>query len=65
LPNRQRVATCAGFRPGESDDLVAVTKLALRELAARVRDLDAQITRLEPRRHRLVTTTTPALPDGS
>ena len=61
LPNRQLVSTCAGYRPGDGDDLAAVTKLALRELATRVRDLDAQITRLQARRRRLVTATAPAL----
>jgi transposase len=61
LPNRQLVATCAGYRPGHGDDLVVITKLALRELATRIRDLDAQITRLQARRRRLVTATAPAL----
>jgi len=47
LSNRRLVATCAGYRPGESDDLTAITKLALRELATRVRYLDGQIARVQ------------------
>jgi len=61
LPNRQLVSTCAGYRPADNDDLIAVTKTALRELAGRIRDLEAQLARLERRRRRLVTTTAPAL----
>ena len=60
LPNRQLVSTCASYRPA-GDDLTAITKLALRELAVRVRDLEAQIGRLEQHRRRLVTATAPAL----
>jgi len=60
LPNAQLVATCAGYRPA-GDDLAAITKLALRELAVRVRDLDAQINRLQAHRRRLITAAAPAL----
>jgi transposase len=61
LGNRQLVVTCAGYRPADGQDLTAITKLALRELAIRIRDLDAQITRLEQRRRALVTATAPQL----
>jgi transposase len=61
MTNRQLVTTCASYRPGDGDDLATITKLALRELASRVRDLDAQITRVQARRRRLVTATAPAL----
>jgi transposase len=61
LTNRHLVATCAGYRPGQGDDLAAITKLVLRELATRVRDLDAQIARVQTSRRRLVTQTAPAL----
>jgi transposase len=60
LPNRQLVTTCAGYRP-DGDDLTAITKLALRELAIHVRDLEAQIARLEQRRRTLVAATAPQL----
>jgi transposase len=60
LRTRQLLAACAGYRP-DGDELTAITKLALRELAIRVRDLDTQIHRLEQHRRRLVTTTAPAL----
>jgi transposase len=61
LANPALVTTCAAYRPGKGDDLVTVTKLGLRELAVRVRDLDAQISRLQTRRHLLIRATAPAL----
>jgi transposase len=61
LPRRQLLATCAAFRPGDADDLTSITKLALRELAVRVGDLDAQIARLRVRRDRIVKATAPAM----
>jgi transposase len=56
----QLLATCAGYRP-VGDDLTAITKLALRVLAWRIGDLDAQIRRVEHHRRRLVAATAPAL----
>jgi len=61
LPRRQMLATAQSFRPGDRDDLVSVAKLALRELANRVADLDAQIARVATRRRRLLTQTAPQL----
>ena len=61
LANPALVTTCAGYRPTPGDDLNSITKLGLRELAVRVRDLDAQIHRLQTRRHALVRATAPAL----
>jgi len=61
LSRTDRLAVCTGYRPAERDDLVAITKLALRELATRILDLSAQIRRLEQRRARLVKATAPAL----
>jgi transposase len=61
LPRRQLITTCANFRPGDADDLVSITKLALRELATRIGDLDTQIARLRVRRNRLVKATAPAM----
>jgi len=61
LTNPALVTTCAGYRPSKGDDLNCITRLGLRELAVRVRDLDAQISRLQTRRHRLVRATAPAL----
>jgi transposase len=61
LTGRQLVSTCAALRPGDGDDLTAITKLTLRELAARVRDLDAQIGRIRIRRDRIVAATAPRM----
>jgi hypothetical protein len=61
LGNRQLLATCAGYRPADGADLTTITKLALRELAVRIRDLDAQIGRLQRRRRDLVHATAPRL----
>ncbi len=53
-PGRPQMLTiCRGYRPGDRDDVASITKLALRELATRVADLDDQIKRVESRRHRL------------
>jgi transposase len=61
LPRRRMLQTCQSYRPGDRDDLVSVLKLALRELAHRVADLDAQIARIAARRRRLLTQTAPTL----
>jgi transposase len=53
LRRRQRLAVCAAFRPGEGDDLLSVTKLAMRGLARRIADLDDEISLLEARRRRI------------
>jgi transposase len=61
LSRRQLLAACSTFRPGDSDDPTAITRLALRELAVRVRHLDEQISRVRRRRDRIVTATAPKL----
>jgi len=61
LGRPQMLTTCQGYRPGDRDDLASITKLALRELATRVADLDEQIKRVETRRHRLVRAHAPQL----
>ena len=61
LRRRELLETCAAFRPGERDDLVSITKLALRGLAWRVTELDDEIALLNTRRRRITTTIAPAL----
>jgi transposase len=61
LRRRELLATCAGFRPGERDDLTAITKLALRGLARRVAELDDELALLETRRRRITSALAPAL----
>jgi len=61
LRRRELLATCASFRPGDRDDLVTVTKLALRGLARRVTDLNEEIALLDARRRRITTTIAPQL----
>jgi len=61
LRRRDLLATCQAYRPGTSDDLIAVTKFALRQLATRILDLSAEITLITKRRRRLVTATAPEL----
>ena len=55
------LSTCQGYRPGDRDDVASITKLALRELATRVADLDEQIKRVQTRRHRLLRAHAPRL----
>jgi transposase len=55
------LAICAAFRPGARDDLVTVTKLALRGLARRILDLDEELAILDARRRRITTTIAPEL----
>jgi transposase len=55
------VLVCAAFRPGEGSDVTTVTKLALRVLARRVQNLDAEITELDTRRSQLVQDVAPDL----
>lgn len=47
LPTRRLVATCAVLRPGPELDPVTATKHALRTLARRHQDVDADITQLD------------------
>jgi hypothetical protein len=61
LRRRQRLAVCAAFRPGDRDDLLAITKLTLRALARRVIDLDEEIALLDDRRRRITHTVAPEL----
>ena len=61
LTRADRLTVCAGYRPGDRDDLVTITKLALREPATRINDLTAQVRRIESRRARLVKATAPRL----
>jgi transposase len=61
LPRRQLLAVCRAYRPADRDDVIAITKLSLRELAIRIADLDDQIARVAQRRRRLLAQTAPAL----
>ena len=61
LGRPQMLSTCQGYRPGDRDDVASITKLALRELATRVADLDEQIKRVQTRRHRLLRAHAPRL----
>lgn len=61
LRRRQRLAICAAFRPGDRDDLVAITKLALRTLARRIADLDEELAVLNARRRRITNAVAPKL----
>jgi transposase len=61
LRRRELLAVCAAFRPGDRDDLLAITKLALRTLARRVTELDEEMTQLNTRRRRITTAVAPAL----
>ena len=47
LTIRELVATAARLRPGDTTTVMGATKLAMRELASRVVDLDAQLERLD------------------
>jgi transposase len=61
LKRPARLAVCAAFRPGDRDDLVSVTKIALRGLARRVADLDEELVMLDTRRQRITTAIAPQL----
>lgn len=61
LKRKTLLATCSAFRPGDRDDLVSVTKLALRGLARRVLELDEEIALLDVRRRRITTAVAPEL----
>jgi transposase len=64
MRRRQLLETCAAFRPGDRDDLLAVTKLALRGLARRVADLDEEIAAVDARRRRISQSFAPDLCDA-
>ena len=62
LKTDELVETCAGFRVHPDDDsLLAVTRLALRELSQRVQQLDGQLERTTIRLRRITTTVAPEL----
>jgi transposase len=61
LRRRELLAVCAAFRPGDRDDLIAITKLTLRTLARRVVELDDELALLDARRRRITTAVAPAL----
>ena len=61
LRRRQLLATCQSYRPGTGDDLITVTKFALRQLAIRILELTAETTEITKRRRRLLTQTAPEL----
>jgi transposase len=55
------VERCSSFRPGAGRDVPAVTKLALRALARRVLELEAEISQLDEALEELVRETAPEL----
>ena len=62
LTTRKRVAVAARFRPDrQSDPILATTKLALKKLARRFLELDAEIKELDRHLDQLVETTAPRL----
>ena len=61
LRRPQLLATCQAYRPGAGDDLVSVTKYALRRLAIRVLELSAESAEVSKRRRRLLAQHAPEL----
>jgi transposase len=62
LSTNRLVSTAARFRPGtQPRDLVAVTKLAMRSIARRHRDLSEEVSALDERLEQLVAEAAPAL----
>jgi transposase len=61
LNRRQLLATCRAYRPGIGDDIVAVTKFALRHLAIRILELTIETTEISKRRRRLLAQCAPTL----
>jgi len=62
MPRRELLATCAAFRvPADDDSLLAVTRLALRELAQRVLTLDEQLKDVTTRLRRITQAIAPEL----
>ncbi|WP_116995471.1 IS110 family transposase [Desertimonas flava] len=64
LPDKALLDRCAGFRPGEITDTTGSTKHALRSLAKRWLDLDAEITSHDRLLDGLTAQTSPTLRDG-
>lgn len=60
LSNRDLVATCSGFRPGELADPAQATKAALRSIARRHQHLSDEIAQLDTHLQALVTQAAPA-----
>ena len=62
LPRGELLATCAAFRiKADDDSLAAITRLTLRELAARIAFLDAQLKSTVARLRRITTELAPDL----
>jgi transposase len=62
LPRRELLAVCSAFRIQADDDTLAgVTRLALRELAHRVSQLDTQLETVKTRLRRITTAVAPEL----
>lgn len=62
LKTHDLIATCAAFRVRADDDnLAAVTRLAMRELAQRIQLLDEQLARTKIRLRRITTAAAPEL----
>ena len=62
LKTVELVRTCAGFRIAADDNsLTAIVRLALRELAQRIGQLQAQLKTVVARLHRIAKSTAPAL----
>jgi transposase len=61
LPTSELVRTCARLRPGDVATPLAATKLALRSLARRLKDLEAEIKAIEPQLARLTAAAAPSL----
>jgi len=61
LNRRQLLATCQAYRPGDGDDIVAVTQFALRHLAIRILELTIETSEISTRRRRLLAQCAPTL----
>ena len=62
LTSKDLVTTCAGFRVRADDDsLPAILRLSMRELAQRVQQLDAQLSTVVTRLHRITKAVAPDL----